>query len=166
MDFGDNVRVVTTPETSKLNLAGLTGRVDGWTTPSVTGVEVIESDLFDNVEGSFDLIVSNPPYLVDQKQRLYRHGGGEFGSGLSLKIVERAVTRLAPGGRLVLYTGSAIVNGIDRFEQSLRAMLRDRNVRWDYQEIDPDVFGEELDHAPYDRADRIAVVGVIVDRIT
>jgi hypothetical protein len=38
-------------------------------------------------------------------------------------------------------------------------------VRLAYTEIDPDVFGEELDRPPYDRADRIAVVGVTVDRI-
>jgi hypothetical protein len=27
------------------------------------------------------------------------------------------------------------------------------------------VFGEELDHPPYDRADRIAAIGLIVDRV-
>ena len=41
MDFGDNVRVKDTPETSKRNLAWQIGRVNGWTTPSKTGVEVI-----------------------------------------------------------------------------------------------------------------------------
>ena len=34
---------------------------------------------------------------------------------------------------------------------------------FDYEEIDPDVFGEELEHPPYDRVDRIAVVGVTID---
>jgi methylase of polypeptide subunit release factors len=131
----------------------------------VTGAEVIESNLFDEVHGPFDLIVSNPPYLVDRKKRLYRHGGGEFGSGLSLEIAAQAVARLAPGGRLLLYTGSAIVGGVDGFEQSLRAMLEGRGVALDYAEIDPDVFGEELDHSPYDRVDRIAVIAVTVDRI-
>lgn len=131
----------------------------------MTGVEVIESDLFDNLHGSFDLIVSNPPYLVDRKKRLYRHGAGEFGAGLSLKIAAQAVEHFAPGGRLILYTGSAIVNGVDGFEQALRTMLAGRDVALDYAEIDPDVFGEELDHPPYDRVDRVAVVGVTVDRI-
>jgi hypothetical protein len=32
-----------------------------------------------------------------------------------------------------------------------------------YEEIDADVFGEELDQPPYDCADRIAVVSVVVD---
>jgi hypothetical protein len=41
ISFGDNVRVASTPLTTSLNLAGLSGAVYGETTPSVTGVEVI-----------------------------------------------------------------------------------------------------------------------------
>jgi hypothetical protein len=41
ISFGDNVRVVPTPLTSSLGLAGLTGAVYGETTPSVTGVDVV-----------------------------------------------------------------------------------------------------------------------------
>jgi hypothetical protein len=70
---------------------------------------------------------------------------------------------LAPGGRLVLYTGSAIVNGSDLFHEALSSRLAGRGVRFAYEEIDPDVFGEELEYAPYDRVDRIAVVGVTFD---
>jgi hypothetical protein len=36
-------------------------------------------------------------------------------------------------------------------------------VRFTYEELDPDVFGEELENAPYDQADRIAVVGVTIE---
>ncbi|HKQ47691.1 MAG TPA: hypothetical protein VJZ71_06460 [Phycisphaerae bacterium] len=39
--FGDHVRIRATSLTESLGLAGLTGRVYGETTPSVTGVEVI-----------------------------------------------------------------------------------------------------------------------------
>jgi hypothetical protein len=41
ISFGDNVRVASTPLTTALGLAGLTGQVYGETTPSVTGIEVI-----------------------------------------------------------------------------------------------------------------------------
>ncbi len=41
--FGDNVRIRSTPETERLSLAGRQGTVSGFTTPSVTGVEVIGS---------------------------------------------------------------------------------------------------------------------------
>ncbi len=41
LSFGDNVRVHTTPETTERGLAGLTGQIQGVTTPSVTNVDVI-----------------------------------------------------------------------------------------------------------------------------
>jgi len=126
-------------------------------------VEVVESDLFENVSGSYDLIVANPPYLVDALGRTYRHGGGELGADLSVRLVEQGIARLARGGRLLLYTGSAIVDGRDYLHDMLSSRLRGRGVRMTYEEIDPDVFGEELDHPPYDRVDRIAVVGVTID---
>lgn len=39
--FGDNVRIRDTPETEALGIAGAPGSVSGFTTPSVTNVEVI-----------------------------------------------------------------------------------------------------------------------------
>jgi methylase of polypeptide subunit release factors len=128
----------------------------------VAHVAVIESDLYDSLDGAFDLIIANPPYLVDPLARLYRHGGGEFGSALSVRIAEEGIGRLAPGGRLVLYTGSAIVDGVDALHETLRDRLSHRAVQFTYEEIDPDVFGEELEHVPYDRVDRIAVVAATI----
>jgi methylase of polypeptide subunit release factors len=130
---------------------------------SVRNVEIIESDLYANVDGLFDVILANPPFLVDPLARMYRHGGGELGFELSLRITEQGLSRLASSGRLVLYTGSTIVDGVDLFREALSSRLTGFGVEFDYEEIDPDVFGEELDHSPYDRADRIAVVSVIID---
>ena len=129
----------------------------------IPNVEVIESDLYAGVDGLFDLIISNPPYLVDPLARLYRHGGGELGSALSVEIAKQGIERLAPKGCLLLYTGSAIVDGVDALYESLRACSEHRAVRFSYEEIDPDVFGEELESPPYDRADRIAVVAAIME---
>ena len=121
-------------------------------------VEARESDLLRGVEGVFDLIVANPPYLIDVGERTYRHGGGKLGAGLSLDILQAAVERLAPGGTLLLYTGSAIVDGEDLFLAESKARLAGSNFTWTYQEIDPDVFGEELEHGVYAVADRIAAI--------
>jgi hypothetical protein len=41
ISFGDNVRVLATPLTQGLGLAGMVGKVYGETMPSVTNVEVI-----------------------------------------------------------------------------------------------------------------------------
>ncbi len=131
----------------------------------IENVDVIESNLFEQLSGHFDVIISNPPYLVDPLKRAYRHGGGAFGAELSLKIAKQGIDHLAPAGRLILYTGSAVVNGVDQLHNSLCPILNRADIRFQYEEIDPDVFGEELDHWPYDRADRIAAVSLIVDRI-
>jgi methylase of polypeptide subunit release factors len=128
----------------------------------VSDVSVINSDLYAQVDGSFDLIISNPPYLIDARTRAYRHGGGELGSELSLRILEEGLPRLSPGGMLVLYTGSAIVAGVDLFKGAVLCLLKDESVKLSYEEIDPDVFGEELEAPPYDRADRIAVVSAVL----
>jgi methylase of polypeptide subunit release factors len=115
------------------------------------------------VSGSADLIIANPPYLVDPQQRLYRHGGGELGFSLSLRIVTEGRECLAPGGRLVLYTGTPVIDGTDMFLEALTGRIAEHGFSFSYEEIDPDVFGEELDAPPYDRAERIAAVALVVD---
>src|SRR4051812_28963223 len=120
------------------------------------------SDLFAAIEGEFDLIVANPPYLNDSLQRTYRHGGGEHGSQLSIRIAEAAKDRLSAGGTLLLYTGSPIVGGVDRLRQALERDLPGSDLRWAYEEVDPDVFGEELDTPAYSNVERIAAVVLTV----
>lgn len=127
-------------------------------------VHAMFSDLLNNTEGSFDLVVSNPPYLIDSDRRTYRHGAGTLGEGLSLDIVDSALKRLNRGGSLLLYTGVAIVNGADRFRTAIEQKFRDIKVQWQYKEIDPDIFGEELMHEPYTHADRIAAIVLIAKK--
>lgn len=122
------------------------------------GVLTQHSNLLNSVDGDFDLIVANPPYLLDAQERTYRHGGGSFGEGLSLAIVELANTRLAAGGTLLLYTGTAVINGNDRFLSLVEELFSQSALEWHYQELDPDVFGEELAEPAYADADRIAAV--------
>ncbi|WP_426172873.1 methyltransferase [Massilia sp. TWR1-2-2] len=116
------------------------------------------SDLLANVDGTFDLIVANPPYLVDEGARAYRNGGGDLGAGLSLAIVNAAIGRLSPGGSLLLYTAAAIVDGVDALGAEVARRLERAEMHWTYDEIDPDIFGEELDNPAYQAADRIAAV--------
>ena len=122
------------------------------------GVRGVHSDLLRGTTGDFDLIVAHPPYLVDRGTRYYRHGGGPLGAALAMSIVTAALERLRPDGTLLLFTGVAIIGGEDLFRRDAEAVLRRAGVTWSYREADPDVFGEELDHPPYDQADRIALV--------
>ena len=118
----------------------------------------IQSDLLENTSGCFDLIVSNPPYLIDEKERAYRHGGGGLGEGLSIEILRQSLPRLSVGGTLLLYTGAAVISGVDGFAIASQDLLQSTKLRWSYAEIDPDVFGEELETAAYASTDRIAAV--------
>ncbi|MFJ4386249.1 methyltransferase [Pseudomonas sp. NPDC089408] len=130
----------------------------------VSNVSVEHSNLLDGVTGSFDLIVANPPYMLDVGERTYRHGGGSLGAELSLRIVEQARERLSAGGSLLLYTGVAMVEGRDALLEAIRLRLAGPEWSWVYREIDPDVFGEQLDERGYEHVERIAAVALTVTR--
>lgn len=122
--------------------------------------KAVFSDVLAGIEGEADVIMANPPYLIDDARRLYRHGGGELGISLALRIAEEGLSRLRAGGRLILYTGTPILGGADPLFESLQPSLQLYASHFVYEEIDPDVFGEELDRPAYATADRIAAVGL------
>lgn len=122
---------------------------------------LVESDILGSIDGPIDAVIANPPYMRDAAGRTYRDGGGTLGEGLALRIVREALARLSPGGTLILYTGSAIVRGQDVFKQQAVPLCIEAGASYDYQELDPDVFGEELDEPAYRGAERIAAVGLV-----
>jgi methylase of polypeptide subunit release factors len=123
--------------------------------------EIVFSDVLSGIEGEPDLIIANPPYLLDEERRVYRHGGGDLGTLLAQRIASEGLTRLTPGGRLVLYTGTPIVGGIDALFDLIEPLLKLHCSQFVYEEIDPDVFGEELERGVYACVDRIAAVGLV-----
>ena len=130
----------------------------------LSNLRFCHSNLLSDVEGAFDLVVAHPPYLIDGRGRAYRHGGGALGADLAIAIVRSASERLAPGGTLLLFTGIAIEGGHDPFRAIVEPPLREAGFRTGYREVDPDVFGEELAHPPYDHTDRIALVVLTATR--
>jgi methylase of polypeptide subunit release factors len=124
-----------------------------------------QSDLFQAVPGDFDLIVSNPPYLADGKKRAYRDGGGALGLDLGLRIVREGLPRLSEDGVLFLYTGVPIIDGLDPFRSAIEQIVPPGRFHIDYSEIDPDVFGEELDTDAYRTTERIAVIALTIHRL-
>jgi methylase of polypeptide subunit release factors len=114
------------------------------------------------VPAGFDLAIANPPFIVDEDGPAYRHGGGNRGAGLSLDWALGAAQKLARGGRILLYTGSAIVGGRDALREALETGLPPRGCSLSYREIDPDIFGEELEKPAYREVERIAAVGAVI----
>lgn len=113
------------------------------------------------VDGAFDLIVANPPYVAGKGGRTYRDGGGLNGAEMALAWVAEALPRLAPGGRLVLYTGSPVIEGRDVVRSALEERLGPQ-FAMTYEELDPDVFGGMLRGAAYADVERIAAVGAVI----
>ena len=79
-------------------------------------VELFAGDLMTKIDGQYDVIVSNPPYIppsvieglmpeVRLHEPMLALDGGQDGLEFYRRIAEQAVTRLAPNGRLFLEIG-------------------------------------------------------------
>jgi methylase of polypeptide subunit release factors len=128
-------------------------------------VDTVEASGLAGAPDGVDLILANPPYIADPGGRTYRDGGELHGGQMSVDWAKAAVGKLAPDGRFLLYTGSAIVaGGRDRLREELEALAQRTGVALAYRELDPDVFGEELERDDYADVERIAVVGAVITK--
>lgn len=140
-----------------LRLARVNARVAGVAADFLLGADLEPA-------GPIDIALANPPYIIDAAGRDYRDGGGMHGGGVALGMAAAAVGRLSPAGRLILYSGSAIVAGEDRLRAALAALAAEHACTLRYEEIDPDVFGEELAKPAYREVERIALVAAVIKR--
>lgn len=80
-------------------------------------VKIIKSDLFNNIQDSYDLIISNPPYV---SEKIYKKVPAEFknepkialvsgkhGTELIENIIKSASNHLNPNGKLIIEVGYA-----------------------------------------------------------
>lgn len=74
------------------------------------GFNVIQSDLFDNVEGNFDLIVFNPPYLpldeLEDSNSRRETTGGKRGNEITIEFLKQAKKHLNENGKVFIITSS------------------------------------------------------------
>lgn len=116
------------------------------------------------LEGSatYDLVVANPPFIAGGGKTAT--DGGELGLDVALDWTYRALPRLRPGGRLLLYSGAPIVAGRDPLAEALLAAAHGAGCRLRYRELDPDIFSETLRQPAYAAVERIAAVGAAFTR--
>lgn len=117
-------------------------------------IEVVEGAA---MPAGSNLVIANPPYIVDTQRRAYRHGGDLLGGQIALDWTRQALDALTPEGTMLLYTGASVVNGRAPLIDALRQVCA-RRAEIEIEEIDPDVFGEELDQPAYAEVERIAVI--------
>ena len=103
-------------------------------------VSVVESDLFGALPGTWDLIVSNPPYLTPgetltrvaegwREPALALDGGGVDGLDLIRRLVAEAARVLNPGGWLLLEAAGAQMPELRRLFSA--AGFLDLGTWWD-----------------------------------
>jgi precorrin-6B methylase 2 len=126
---------------------------------SAAGLE-IEGLQSDRVPNEFDLLIGNAPYLMDASGRVYRDGGELLGGAVSLDWIRQGLERLRPGRVILLYTAAAYVDGRAPLLIAVQKECRTAGASLTIDEIDPDVFGEELREPRYEAVERIAVVGI------
>jgi release factor glutamine methyltransferase len=104
-------------------------------------VQLVHGDLLAGVEGPFELVVSNPPYVgaeeweaLQPEIRLYEPRTALVGSGVGKTIAREARALLAPGGWIVLEGGDGQAAG-------LGAALEE--LGYDEVRITPDLAGRE-----------------------
>ena len=112
----------------------------------LTNIKFLVSDLFTRVEGRFDLIVSNPPYIpsadieglmtdVCEFEPTLALDGGEDGLNFYRKIIEYAPQHLKSNGQLILEIGHD--------QASSLAELFQMNPLWEWDKCYQDLGGND-----------------------
>ncbi len=75
------------------------------------GIDARVSDLFSNIDGKFDLIIFNPPYLPEQEgENGLALSGGKKGHELSIRFLKQAKKHLNENGKILLVASSLAGN--------------------------------------------------------
>jgi len=117
-----------------------------------SSVDFAKSDLFENVNGKFDFIVSNPPYIessvietlddeVKLNEPILALDGGEDGLDFYKKIVNEAPNHLNKGGKLYFEIG---YNQAEALKNLMETNFKNIKVYKDYGNNDRVVVGEIL----------------------
>lgn len=138
-----------------IRLAGLNCRFAGIAAEVTAGA---------HLPNGCDVVIANPPYMIDPAHRTYRDGGNTFGGEVAYNWACEALVALAPCGTLLLYTGAAVVGGKIPLLDRIRSRADEAGAELQVDEIDPDVFGNELERPEYKEVERIAALGIKITK--
>lgn len=91
------------------------------------GIHCIQSDLFSNIKGKFNLIIFNPPYLPfedleDEESRLITTGG-KLGNEVLSKFLKEAHNHLEKDGKILIIV-SSLTPHVDKLLKKYKFKLK------------------------------------------
>jgi SAM-dependent methyltransferase len=105
------------------------------------------SDCYENVDGMFDLIISDPPFEImpENDKSIFHRYGGKLGMEVALKIIEGFDKHLESGGEAIVFTNSYITNSNkNTLVSAINDMLKDSKFRITFHtlsyQINPDFY--------------------------
>jgi release factor glutamine methyltransferase len=94
----------------------------------------IESDMFSNITGKFDVILFNPPYLPTAKDEHLgnsnenaAYDGGKSGYGVFLKFSKAVPKFIAPGGKVAV-VATSLNGGIEKTRGELEKLVGESKI--------------------------------------
>ena len=107
---GSGINLETAKSLGVKNIFGTDININAVKHCKTLGFNCVKSDLFGNVNGKFDVIVFNPPYLPldeeEPKDSRTATTGGKKGTELIIKFLKQAKEHLNKNGKILLITSS------------------------------------------------------------
>lgn len=102
-------------------------------------LEIRQSDAFAEAPETFDVIISNPPYVFvppqERGRSLHAYGGEDYGVDFQLRILAELDRKLTAGGLGLFLCCSPVVQGVDILPDRLRARCRDLPLQFDFRPL-------------------------------
>ena len=99
------------------------------------GIKTIQSNLFENIKGKFDLIIFNPPYLsedpLEPEDSKLSTTGGKKGNEILIKFLKQAKNHLNKNGKILIVFSSLTPN-VDKLLKELNYKFK----KLDQEKID------------------------------
>lgn len=110
MCTGSGLQALTAKKSGALTVLAVDIQPDCVLHVKKLGIDALQSDLFTDIKGNFDLIICNPPYLPhddrEDAESAVITTGGKKGDEFLIRFLKEAPKYLAPKGEILLVLSS------------------------------------------------------------
>ncbi len=97
-------------------------------------IEIVKSDLFENIRGKYDTIIFNPPYLPVEGESP-QWAGGKDGFAVTGKFLEKAHKYLNSGGNIYLILSDLTDIGSFINKEQKYEFIKIKSISFDFEAI-------------------------------